>query len=237
MRGVSALTHFPPGLLPLIASFLGHDWIVVAGGRRGLVVSSAVCYSLNTDSWSSTDNIASMSIGRHSAATVAIGGKMMVFGGIDDEHDLATCDAFEPATNTWTTLPPMSTPRACASAVAWQGRAFVFGGWSGLAGVSSVECFDPKLNRWSNVAPMGTARYNAAAVAVHGHGLLVMGGFSQDFGAAMESVELYDPVANRWTTSSWHLPKPLCDFAAQCIDGVLYIIGGMAEGCEYVSEC
>ena len=230
MRTVTALTHFPPGLLPLIASFLGVDFIVVAGGLDilGNVLASTVCYSLDSKTWRTV--VPKMTSVR-SAATVAIDGRMMVFGGSDANGSvLATCEAFDPVTSEWKALPPMSTPRMCASAVAWEGRAFVIGGWNGLTVLSSVECFDPTLNRWSAIAPLTTARYLAAAVAVHGRGLLVMGGYSNRHvnrdPPILQSAELYDPATKKWTAMRWQLRKPLSHFVVHCIDGVLYLVGG-----------
>ena len=231
MRTVLALTHFPPGLLPLISSFLGPDWIVVAGGQwsDARVTVTTLWYSLDTRSWRS-HNVPSMWIGRFASTCVAVGGRMMVFGGrdmvIDRQHlcYLVSCEAFDLVTNEWSPLPPMSTPRAYACAAAWRGRSFVFGGWnSGLCGLASAECFDSKMNRWSFIPSMSTARYSAAAVAVAG-GIIVMGGYGK-YGDQLQSAELYDPTCNQWTTMTWQLPTPLASFAAHCIDGVLHVIG------------
>ena len=233
MKTVTALTHFPPGLLPLIASFLEIDCILVTGGSSGGMASaSAVWYSPKTGTWRT--DVASMSIARSSPATVTIGGRMMIFGGTHKSQYLTTCEAFDPCTNEWTALSPMPTPRACASAVAWQGRAFIFGGYNGAPN-SSSECFDPIANRWYDIAPMANARYHAAAVAVPGRGVLVIGGFNAH--AAVRSADLYDPTTNQWTAMPWQLPKPLCAFAAHCIDGVLHILGGFSVDGHQTSDC
>ena len=231
MKVVPSLTHFPPGLLPLIATFLGPNSIFFAGGwnaKVGRTVDSAVCYSLDSCSWRT--DVSSMRTARGSAATVAIGGRMMVFGGLHENpktQHLSSCEAFDPITNEWTVLSPMSTRRCYACAVAWESRAFVFGGHDGWSALSSVECFDSALNTWSAIAPMSTARYQAAVVAVSGCGLIVMGGLGAD-GLALQSAELYDPTTNEWTAVSWQLPKPVYSFAAHCFDGVvLHIVGGI----------
>ena len=237
MRKVGALTHFPPGLLPLMASFLGPDSIFVAGGfinRPSEKLASAICYSLSTKSWRS--NLPSMSTVRARPASVALGGRMMVFGGTANVFELATCEAFDPVTNQWTALPPMSTARSDACAVAWQGCAYVFGGWNGATSLKTVECFDSKLNRWFAIAPMTTPRSDAAAVAVPGRGLLVMGG--SNFSGILESAELFHPVTNQWTEMTWQLPKPLYNLSAQCShDGILYIFGGCTSSGERTTEC
>ena len=236
MRAVAALTHFPPGLLPLIASFLGADSILVVGGILcQTMVATSVCYSLTSNSWR-TDVPSMRTAQRGSPAAVAIGGRMMVFGGYDaGGQSLASCESFDPTTNEWSALPRMSTPRHQACAVEWKGRIFVFGGWRCNTGpLSSAECFDPMLNRWFAIEPMSTARFCAAAVAVPDRGILVMGGHNTVY---LQSAELYDPATNRWTMMNWNLPKRLRSFAAHCIDGVLHIFGGFNLDDGAISQC
>ena len=246
LRKVGALTHFPPGLLPLMASFLGPDLIFLAGGVIRGAVSTAVCYSPHARSWCT--NVPSMITARYGPATVAIGSRMMVFGGTGrNGWHLASCEVFDLKANKWSALPPMSEPRVNASAVAWRGislerdnvRVFIFGGLDGSTVLSSVECFDSKLNRWSAMAPMPTPRSDTTAVAVSGCGLLVMGGYNggDHDGRILQSVQCYDPATNRWTAMSWQLPKPLFDFAAHCIDRTLYVLGGFSPGFGYVTDC
>ena len=169
---------------------------------------------------------------------------MMVFGGV---KMAAACEAFDFVTNAWTALPPMSIPREDCCGTVWQGRppsfleegprAFVFGGQNdSFASMSSAECFDPKLNRWSPIAPMSTARRSASAVSVPSRGILVMGGLARNW-LVLQSVELYVPTDNQWFAIAWQLPKPLCDFVAHCMDGVLYIVGGMAADGLRTSDC
>ena len=233
MRGVAALTHFPPGLLPLMASFLDGQSVIFAGGydSKGNVLASAVCYSLHSRSWRT--DVPLMSTPRCGSASVAMQGRMLVFGGMKATGFMESCEAFDPLTNEWTALPPMSTRRSEACAVGWEGRAFVFGGENGAHALSSAECFDPTTNQWSAIAPMTTVRRGASAVAVPGRGLIVMGGNAFN---ALQSAELYDPATDRWTMMTWQLPTPLFDFAAHCIDGVLHIIGGHPRS-QSVSTC
>ena len=205
---------------------------MIAGGVISNMegTASALRYSVRKNSWDF--DVPSMSTGRACLTSVAIGGRMMIFGGYYG-NQLATCEAFDPCTNSWSRLPPMSTPRSSACAIAWQGRAFVFGGLNQGGIASSAECFDPTLNRWSAIAPMTTARYRAAAVAIPGRGPLVIGGYGAGI---LQSAELFHPLKNRWTTMKWKLPKPLYDFAAHCIHGVLHIIGGYTSN-RAVAEC
>ena len=231
MRAVEALTYFPPGILPFIASFLEGQSILVAGGT-GKYYFPVADASLNT--CTSRTIVVSMSVARQLAAAVAIGDRIMVFGGYTGCHN-SSCEAFDLNTMAWTALPSLGTPRYAACAIEWHGTAFVFGGNDRSTTLSSAECFDSKLNRWSAIAPMTTPRHFAATVAVPDRGLLVMGGVDNRNGS-LQSAELYDPVTNKWTTMSWQLPKALRGFAAQCVDGVLHIFCGISPS-GGTSEC
>ena len=52
-----------------------------------------------------------------------------------------------------------------------------------------------------------------------------MGGLTER--GILSKAELYDLATNQWGTMPWKLPRPLYGFSAQCIDGVLFIFGGM----------
>lgn len=119
MRTVAALTHFPPGLLPLIDSFLGPDSILVVGARGDpwTRLPVALWYSVETDTWrTDVPPMTSMVIGHYAPAGVAVDGRMIVLGG-------STCEAFDSATKSWSMLSPMTDVRFHGCAVAWQGRA------------------------------------------------------------------------------------------------------------------
>ena len=220
MKTVPALMHFPPGLLPLMASYLGPDSLIIAGGiggNDGLPRSSADCYSFTTKSWCTK---AWMSTARIAAAAVVIGDRMLVFGGHNgSDEKLDTCEAFDPVADAWCPLPPMLVVRHPISAVEWGGRAFVFGRVRGST-IFSGECFDPVLGTWSPIAPMTTTHYNIAVVAVPSRGIFVMDGAADD-----QVVQIFHPDRNVWSSMKWKLPFPASIHTLFCIDTILYFVG------------
>ena len=231
LRQVPALTHFPPGIVPLMAAFLGPEFVLLAGGIESGQASldcPTVRYSLENGSWDT--DLSPSPPRRYWATATVIADQMLVCGGSDAATNLAlaSCEAFDPTTNCWTSLPPMSTPRTGHCAAEWQGRVFVFGGRSGDSRTaSSCECYDPTLRRWSPLTPLNRARNHAAAVAMAGSGILVLGGCDVEM---LQTAELYDPTTHSWSTFPWILPKPISNFSAHYTDSKLYIAGGYIGG-------
>lgn len=221
---VPALKDFPPGILPLMASFLGPEIVLLAGGTDRGERLPTVCSSLE-------DNVAwecgfAVNPARQFATATVVGDQMLVCGGIwaNTFTALAKCKAFDPASNCWFDMPPMSTPRAAHCAAEWQGRTLVFGG-DGEPPIASCESYDPTLLKWSALTPMKSGRSQAAAVVVPGSGILVMGG-SGVGQKCLQTAELYDPATNSWIAVPWMLPEPVMSFSAHCHDSKLYIAGG-----------
>ena len=65
-------------------------------------------YNLRTNSWTS---VGTMTGRRLQFGVAVLDGKLHVVGGRDGLKTLNTVEAYDPATNTWTQLPPMSTHR------------------------------------------------------------------------------------------------------------------------------
>lgn len=194
MKTVPELTYFPPGLLPLVASYVAVDRIFIAGGEelgtegnvtnsryglsageRRMALDTMDCLSLETGVWGT--DFPPMMFEQCGAAVVVVRGQILTFGGLRIFHThsphLDTCQTYDPDADVWLPLPPMLTKRFGHCAAEWENKAFVFGG-DGLA--SADECYDPVLNQWSRIAPLTPPRHGAVAVAVPGRGVLVMGG-------------------------------------------------------------
>ena len=70
-------------------------------------------------------------------------GKIYAIGGINGPG-LATVEEYDPATNTWASMPSMSTARQGPAAVGLNGGIYAMGGSEGLH-LATVELFDPGL--------------------------------------------------------------------------------------------
>src|SRR5207249_7431857 len=95
--------------------------------------------------------------------------KLYALGGLPGPPtDLATVEAYDPATDTWTTLPNMPTARAGLAAVGVDSGqpcgGYVYalgGGW--LTYRAAVERYNPATNAWSSLSPLTQARRSLGA--------------------------------------------------------------------------
>lgn len=83
-------------------------------------------YNPATDTWTSKSP---MSTRRAAAVTVVVGGKIIMIGGFDGFHDLASVEAYDPSANSWHTLPSsLLTAQGSAVAGVVNGNPYVIGG-------------------------------------------------------------------------------------------------------------
>jgi N-acetylneuraminic acid mutarotase len=164
------------------------------------------------------------------ASAVAPDGTIYVISGVTASSVLKSVDAYSPATNSWTALPPLSHGRnAAAAAVASDGRVFVFGGRDlQRNAVAAVEMYTPGASDWSTVAQLPTPRSGLGA-ARGGDGRIYVVGGATDSTAQQysEVVEAYDPTGDTWTTVA-----PLSEVryalgVAAGSDGRIYAVGGI----------
>jgi N-acetylneuraminic acid mutarotase len=143
-------------------------------------------------------------------------------------------EAYDAASNSWTTKARMPTQRSKATARTVNGVLYVIGGYNAATNtdVATVEAYDPATNSWSTKAPMPTARSHAASAAVDGI-IYVIGGSAANL-TALTTVEAYDPATDTWSTkaslgtcSGRFCPDPrLRGATAEAIDGRIFVLGG-----------
>jgi N-acetylneuraminic acid mutarotase len=217
-----------------LAGAAGHDGLLYAFGGVGTTsafLNSVEAYDPATNTWAAR---ASMPTARaFMAAATGPDGRIYVVGGfgaspVSAGVSLATLEAYNPGTNTWSSLASMPTARnSLAAAFGADGRLYVFGGETGGQGtgtnVSTVEAYDPATNTWSTRANMPTARdFLAAATASDGL-IYVVGGLN---GSDLSTVEAYNPATNTWATKAG-MPTARGGLAATAAaDGRIYALGG-----------
>ena len=146
-------------------------------------------------------------------------------------------EAYDPATNTWTSEAPNPMPVASATSAVYNGEIYLFGGYNDSTGTQvfsdAVEAYNPATNSWRSVTQM--PQTVGGAVAVVDHYAYVMGGGTHDaFGnptAIVSNVSRYDFLTNTWMTTGL-APMPVAtvgiyNAAAPVIDGKIYIVGGL----------
>jgi hypothetical protein len=138
-------------------------------------------------------------------------------------------EAYNPATDTWTTKGDMPGPMAALSTCVVDGIIYAIGGFADAAmtGLSTVKAYDPKTDTWTAKAPMPTPRAALSTSVVDGI-IYAIGGRVYPYGA-FSSVEAYDPVTNTWATKT-DMPTSRCWLSSSMKDGKIYAIGGLHGG-------
>ncbi|WP_437960169.1 kelch repeat-containing protein [Sorangium sp. So ce119] len=183
--------------------------VLVAGGKIRVgpgeigTLSSAEVFDPATKAWRSTEP---MIVDRSSpTATVLPDGRVLVTGGDRDEvidgveHGLKidSAEVFDPASETWSPIPPMPTARSQHTAsLLSDGRVLVAGGQGAWPDLDSAEVFDPASGMWRAVAPMVDARSQHTASLLPDGRVLVAGGNGD---GSLASVEVFDPASSVWS--------------------------------------
>jgi N-acetylneuraminic acid mutarotase len=121
-------------------------------------------------------------------------GLLYAAGGMDCLEDcsgipveyLATFEVYDPATDVWTSLPPMPTPRTDLSLAVLNSKVYAVGGCGGDGAVQSakdcdplsvMEMYDPDTQTWSSKGELVFPRHGFN-LAVYGSQLIAAGGSS-----------------------------------------------------------
>jgi hypothetical protein len=141
-------------------------------------------------------------------------------------------DAYNPSTDTWSTISQMPTSREGAGVAALNGLIYVAGG-NVAGGVPSgiLQAYDPANNTWNSSLASMTPRAHHALVAAGGK-LYAMGGHTGPSNTgATALVELYDPALNQWTTLA-PMAAARAFFAAGALntDATIVVAGGAGTG-------
>ena len=185
----------------------GHIY-AIGGESNGTFVSTVEAYDPGTNTWTT---LASMPTPTwRMAAAAGPDGRIYVLGGDTivggNAVFLNTAEAYNPATNTWTSLAPMSTARYTpAAATGPDGHIYAIGGYNTANGLlNSVEAFDLSTGAWSAVASLATARYEmAAATDLNGNIYAISGVGSAGLLSSVETLPVSGaPSANTTVTPS-----------------------------------
>lgn len=120
-----------------------------------------------------------------------------------DNVSVATVARFDPATASWTNLPPLPQPRSSHDVVSLGAKLYVVGGWNMLGADDGEEWCDTMevLNlaapapAWQSIPQPFTRR--ALIAAAFKHRLWVIGGFTDDEEVSRQ-VDIFDPAQGTW---------------------------------------
>lgn len=179
--------------------------LYLIGGAQGDTVSAAV------DRYDpSKDQLVALNAkptAVRNVRAVTLGGKIYVPGGEgQDGKVLAICEAYDPRTKQWESLPPLPAPRSRYALADFEGQLYLFGGWDGTSYRAEVFVLDPRAKTWAESAPMRTPRANAGAALVEER-IYVIGGENQS--GPLTANERFDPTNDNGDV--WESVVPLSE--------------------------
>lgn len=188
-------------------------------GGRGTRLTSIEVLDTGTGRWRTSE--IELPVGLASFEAVAIGPRILAFGGFDAESvptDFAA--VLDTRTGRWSALPPLPHARYAHSVTLHDGKVHVIGGRGPEGPVSEVDVFDPVRRSWTTSAvPMPAARDSHDTVSTP-DGLLVVGGWLGD--GPTDRVDLYDPASGAWTAEP-PLPVPMSRAGVAVADGRVWV--------------
>lgn len=214
--------------------------IYVSGGRRSSSNGSEMFYLHMYDPaanrWTRKQD---MPYGTSGGVTGVYGGKLYVltYCGVEEYECGSNHDPhllrYDPASNTWTELPPPPNAHQFGMGGFIGGKFYVTGGQTEAS--SQLDVYDPATNSWSSGAPLPDRRWRAAGVAMKGK-LYVIGGVQlkpDGSGSHVRTTSVYDPSTNSWTTKA-QMPTARADIAASMVwlngQQRLEVVGGARPG-------
>jgi len=189
----------PAGRFNLAAAVV-NDIIYVFGGAEvdGRVTDTIYAFDPEADAWSLVGSLPNAVAGM---SVTAFEDRIYVFGGshssqmfVPKENYYADAYAFDPATATFESLPPMPVARNMAICVTLEDDIVVVGGMKS-PGATANQRYRPPYGTWEIQAEMPTPRGGAVGVyfpTVTTNAVLVLGGANQ------VDVHAYQPVEDRW---------------------------------------
>ena len=230
----SRWVELPPLLQPraaAAAAVVGNRIIVSGGvGANGKLLTTTEIF--DGTSWTLG---AEMPTPRQMLSAASDGEVVYAVGGTDGTADLTTVEAYDPAANTWATLPELSQARSDGGVAFADGRLVAVGGVSDGEVLKSVAALDVATRTWSDLPDMATARHGMAVSAV-GKTVYAIGGATEVGDSAVtSSAEALKLAARKpQPASQWrslpNAPTARLMMAWAVLDDQIWIAGGMSHG-------
>ncbi len=217
--GTFSMTPYVPDGRSLHATVLLHDGQpLVTGGEDPYTAVDALRYDLATSVWSPAGTMNTPRQGH--GAVVLPDGKVLVTGGTNyfvSMAPFASCELFDPTTNTWTNTGSMNKARSFHSTVVLpDGRVLVTGG----DGYLTAELYDPATGTWSLTGSPAYGRRHGVSVLLKDGRVLVAGGNTGT------QAEIYNPATGTWTQAGAMAQARTEHAAVVLSNGTVLVFGG-----------
>ena len=225
----TAVPPMPTALANADAVFLNGK-IYIPGGTNSAntTVATHLVYDTAANTWSTAANVPTGSTFYALAADPARG----VFYYTGGNSSLTAVRVYNPANDTWASLPTMTTNRTQHESAVIDGKLYVAGGINNSGGLRSTEAFDFSTQRWTPLASLNRARaFFAANVvlrdAANNPYWVLVGGQDQETGAVL-GPEVYDVRNDRWIVldNSFNLLTPRFVYGQAIAGTFFYALGG-----------
>jgi N-acetylneuraminic acid mutarotase len=199
---------------------------VVSGATSNAIVNNNEVYNPTTNTWATR---APIPTARFASAAAVVNGILYVIGGCDDGcaqgiGAVSVVEAYNPATNTWSTKASLPTATDSMYAVAKKGIIYVVGGYvPGVGRVPTVFSYNPATDTWTQLASMKVGK-STPAIGVLG-GIISAGGLGN--GGLVNDNERYGISSKTWKTLA-PVPTARTGGCFGTISGKFYFASGGA---------
>ena len=100
-------------------------------------------------------------------------------------------DIYDPATNSWTSGPPLPTARSGLAYTLYRGLILILGGEVPPNTFAENEAYDPKTKTWRTLAPMPAGRHGTSAASAGGSVYLAAGSLKPGSGGVTDQLIVF----------------------------------------------
>jgi len=227
-------TELPPLLQPraaAAAAVVGDRIIVTAGvDAGGRLLNTTEIF--DGTSWKLGAPIPTP---RQMLGAASDGKLVYVLGGTNGTSDLAAVETYDPAADTWTSLPELPGRRSDFGVANADGRLVVVGGMSAGQPLKSVVALDLMAQSWNGLPDLGAARHGMAVAAVGKTVYAIGGSTGVGDGQVTSSAEALKLAPRKpQPAAEWRslpdAPTARLMMAWTVLDGKIWVAGGMREG-------
>jgi len=187
----TALAPMPGGRWQHASVTIGDTIYVVGGVVRDRNPRELWAYDIPSGVW--RIDLALLPTEREHLTAVAANGLLIAIGGRKG-HQIGAVEAYDPATNSWRSLPDLPTPRG-GSAAGLIGNVIHVAGGENLDAYSTYpqhEALDLATDTWSRAPDLPTKRHGLASAVVDGRWYVIGGGRAAGLSVS-DVVEIFTP--------------------------------------------
>jgi serine/threonine protein kinase/N-acetylneuraminic acid mutarotase len=230
----SRWVELPPLLQPRsggAAAVVGDRLVVTGGaGANGRLLKTTEIFDGNT--WKLG---AEMPTPRRMLGAASDDKVVYAVGGTDETADLPTVEAYDPAADSWTSLPALPRPRSDLGVAIADARLVAVGGLSAGQVLRSVAVMDLATKTWAGLPDMSTARHGMAVAAVEKSVYAIGGATGADDTQVTSTAEALKLAPRKLQPASeWRslpdAPTPRLMMAWTVLDDKIWIAGGLSHG-------